>query len=131
MKARVLFSLIGLLAAGCVSTQELPLAPNVVRLDTQASGLLSVGSVSSVTIRRVAEATIRAGYSHFRLEQVQMGQGSQVGALVGTDYGNGLTTVTAIPRPTASVAVTVVMFHANEPGARGAFDAEEVLRRYQ
>ena len=131
MKARLFSVLLGALLAGCVTTQELPLAPNIVRLDTQASGLLSVGSTTAVTMRRAAEATIRAGYTHFRLEQAQMSQGSQVGALVGTDYGNGLATVTAIHRPTASEAVTVVMFHANEPGAQGAFVAEDVLHQYQ
>jgi hypothetical protein len=26
--------------------------------------------------------------------------------------------------------VTVVMFHADEPGAKGAFDAAAVLKRY-
>jgi hypothetical protein len=40
-------------------------------------------------------------------------------------------TITAIPRPTASVGVTVVMFQANEPGAQGAFNAVDVLRQYQ
>jgi hypothetical protein len=28
------------------------------------------------------------------------------------------------------VAVTVVMFHADEPEAKGAFDAAAILRRY-
>jgi hypothetical protein len=28
------------------------------------------------------------------------------------------------------VAVTVVMFHADEPGAKDAFDAAEVLKKY-
>jgi hypothetical protein len=32
--------------------------------------------------------------------------------------------------PTAGAAVTVVMFHANEPGAQGAFDAQQILNQY-
>jgi hypothetical protein len=28
------------------------------------------------------------------------------------------------------VGVTVIMFHADEPGAKGAFDAAEVLKKY-
>jgi hypothetical protein len=32
--------------------------------------------------------------------------------------------------PTAAAAVTVVMFRANEPGAKGAFDALQVLAQY-
>ena len=31
---------------------------------------------------------------------------------------------------TASAAATVIMFHANEQGAQGAFDAEQVLKQY-
>jgi len=40
----------------------------------------------------------------------------------------GSTTVTRAP--TAGAAVTVVMFHANEPGAQGAFVAEQILKQY-
>ena len=36
---------------------------------------------------------------------------------------------TPIYRPTSDIGVTVVMFHAGEPGAKDAFDAAEVLRR--
>lgn len=136
---------IGGLASGCVSTQEMPLAPNVVRLDTHASGLLFAGQASSQTMRRAAELTIQNGYSHFRFDQAQVSQGAQfVGvysAASGSAYGNtfGNSTIvnsnatgfsTPIYRPTADVGVTVYMFHADEPGAKGAFDAAEVLRKY-
>ena len=131
MRARILFSLVGLLFTGCIHTQEVALAPNVVRINTRASGLLSVGSTAGVTMRKAAEATLKAGYSHFKLEQVQLSQGSQVGALVGTDYGNGLSTVSAIHRPTESEGVTVVMFRADDPRAKDAFNAEDVLRQQQ
>ena len=90
-----------------------------------------MGSTVGVTMRKAAQATIDAGYTHFRLEQVETGQGSQVGALVGTDYGNGLSTVTPLHRPTSYEGVTVVMFHADEVGAQGAFNAADVLQKYQ
>jgi hypothetical protein len=32
--------------------------------------------------------------------------------------------------PTAGAAVTVVMFHANETGAEGTFDAQQILNQY-
>jgi hypothetical protein len=32
--------------------------------------------------------------------------------------------------PTAGAAATVIMFHATEPGAQGAFDAAQVLQQY-
>src|SRR5271165_2459145 len=88
--------LLGVCLSGCVSTQELPLAPNVVRLDTHASGRLFVGQATSQTMRRAAELTLQNGYSHFRLEDAQMSRGSQfagvyssgAGAAFATDYGN-------------------------------------------
>lgn len=127
--------------SGCVSTQEMPLAPNVVRLDTHAAGLLFTGQARSQTMRRAAEVTLQNGYSHFRLEQAEMSHGSQLAGVYSTSsgfaYGNGdfmtgSATGFATPeyRPTADVGVTVVMFHANEPGAVGAFNAAGVLKKY-
>ena len=125
--------------AGCIQTQEMQLAPNVVRLDTQASGRLFAGQAAAQTQRRAAELTLKNGYSHYRLDQAQVSQGSQFagtssfGNASATGYGNniyvtGNSTSTAIYRPTSSVGVTVYMFHENEPGAQGAFDAAEVLK---
>jgi hypothetical protein len=42
---------------------------------------------------------------------------------------NGSSFSTPIYRPTSSVGVTVIMFHAEEPGAQGAFDAAQVLKQ--
>jgi hypothetical protein len=136
---------LGLSIAGCVSTQEMPLAPNIVRLDTHASGVLFAGQATGQTMRRAAELTLQNGYTHFRLEQAQMSQGSQVGGVyssgtssaLATGYGNAIFASgsssgfsTPIYRPTADVGVTVVMFHAGEAGAKGAFDAKAVLVKY-
>lgn len=131
----------GAALAGCVSTQEMPLAPNIVRLDTSAKGALFVGHAGDLTLQRAAQATIRNGYEFFRLEQAQMGQGSQfVGASSfgnTTVYGNafgatgyGSSFTTPMYAPTSEIGVTVVMFHPNEPGAKGAFNAAEVLKKY-
>ena len=131
--------------AGCVTTQELPLAPNVVRLDTHASGALFAGQATSQTMKRAAEVTLQNGYTHFRLEDAQMAHGSQFagvyssgtgsafasgygGSAYATGYSSGFST--PIYRPTTDVDVTIVMFHANEPGAQGAFDAAAVLKKY-
>lgn len=142
---RILFSVLSLLVlSACIHTQEMPLAPNVVRIDTQASGLLFVGQASSSTIRRAAELTLKNGYSHFRLDQAQVSQGSVItgvyststGYATGTRYG-GVSYLKGTSygssfvgrAPTANVGVTVIMFHANEPGAEGTFSAAEVLTR--
>jgi|SRR5271165_572641 len=137
--------LLGVCLSGCVSTQELPLAPNVVRLDTHASGALFAGQATGQTMRRAAELTLQNGYTHFRLEDAQLSHGSQfagvyssgTGSAFATGYGNAAYVTgyssgfsTPIYRPTIDVGVTVVMFHAGDPGAKNAFDAAEVLRKY-
>lgn len=131
--------------AGCISTQEMPLAPNVVRIDTQSKGFLFTGQTVPQTMRTAAKATIDRGYSHFKFSDSSMNQGSVVAGVVGSsnsnfngNYGNGFVNGNAstfgsssvVRAPTASAAATVVMFHANEAGAQGAFDAEQVLQQY-
>ena len=130
---------------GCISTQELPLAPNVVRLDTQASGLLFTGQTVPQTMRAAATATLNRGYTHFKFADAGLQQGSVVSGVVGSSntnvsgtYGRGLYTGSAnsfssasvVRAPTAAVGATVIMFHADEPGAKDAFDAQQVLKQY-
>jgi len=130
--------------AACATTSEMPLAPNMVRLNTQASGLLFTSTAGQTTLRKAAEATLARGYTHFRLEQADTQTGSQLVGMSanttgfgnGTVYGNGFSgtynsTTTYMPMraPTASIGVTVVMFHANEAGAKNAFNAAQVLKK--
>jgi hypothetical protein len=131
--------------SGCISTQEMPLAPNVVRIDTKTQGLLYTNQTVPATMRSAAKATLDRGYTHFKFQDASMGQGSVVAGAIGSGntnvngtYGGGFMTAnatsfgssTVVRAPTASAAVTVVMFHANEPGAQGAFQAEQVLKQY-
>ena len=67
----------------------MPLAPNVVRLDTPAKGLLFQGQAEPTTMRKAAEATLRNGYTHFKLGDASTAHGSQY---------VGSTTVAAGPR---------------------------------
>lgn len=153
--------LIALALAGCITTQEMPLAPNVVRIDTQSRGVLFTGQTVPQTMRAAAKATLERGYTHFKFADASLQQGSVVTGAIGTSstnvigssnttatgtYGGGVVnanattygtanantfgTTSVIRAPTASAAATVIMFHANEPGAQGAFDAEQVLRQY-
>jgi hypothetical protein len=116
--------------AGCISTQTMPVSTNQVRIDTSASGLLWAGQAVPATMRAAANATLQAGYTHFKLSDVNGGVGSrEVGATC--SGGNGSATCVGLSAPTAGNGATVTMFHADEPGARGAFDARQVLVQYQ
>ena len=137
--------LISAALSGCISTQEMPLAPNIVRLDTQAEGLLFTAQTVPATMRAAAKATLARGYTHFRLGDASMQQGSTVVGTIGSsntnmsgNYGRGFMNANAssfgsasvVRAPTAGAAVTVVMFKAADPDARDAFDAQQVLTQY-
>jgi hypothetical protein len=112
--------------AGCVTTQEMPLSQNTVRIDTRASGAFFVGQAVPATMRAAAKATLARGFTHFKLVDPELSQGSVLSG--GSFYGSNFTF-----RRTrlANSAATVIMFHAGEPGTQGAFNAEAVLRQYQ
>ena len=140
MKVNIIASVIlaSAFLGGCVSTQEMPLAPNMVRIDTQAGGLLFVDRAVPETMRAAAKATIDRGYTHFRLVDANLAQGStyvgSIGNVSGTYGGGGYSawgSSTALRRPEARSAATVIMFRANESQARGAFRAEDVLKQYR
>lgn len=127
----------------CATTSEMPLAPNMVRLDTNARGLIFTSAAGAITMKKAAEATVRRGYTHFQLAQASTSQGSQLVGVTGQSSGYGQVNVygntaygtytgnsfaAPVYAPTASIGVTVIMFHANEAGAKGAFNAAEVLK---
>jgi hypothetical protein len=128
-------ALISVVLAGCVSTQEMPLAPNAVRIDTQAKGVLFTGQAVPQTMRAAAQATLARGYSHFKFAGADVQQGSGETGTVANDYEtgtpSGLGTVTALHDLTANSTATVLMFHADDPEAKGAFDAAQVIRLYR
>jgi hypothetical protein len=88
--------------SACADTQEYPIAPNMVRLDVSPPTAPFIGET---TLRRAAEITLRNGYSAFRLEPIYVESFDNFG-------------------------VIVVMFHANDPRAAGAYDAAAVLGKY-
>jgi hypothetical protein len=123
----------------------MPLAPNVVRLDTNARGFLFTGQTVAQTMRAAAKATLERGYTHFKFADAGLQQGSVVAGVIGSSdtsysgsYGGGsfngnansFGSSSVIRAPTAGAAVTVIMFRPNEPGAQGAFEAEQVLKQY-
>ena len=102
MRNLIVAAIAGLSLSACVDTQEYPMAPNMVRLDISPP---TAPFVRQTMLRRAAELTLQNGYSAFRLEPIYVEAFDQFG-------------------------VTVVMFHAGDPRAEGAFDAAAILRRY-
>jgi hypothetical protein len=98
----VAVALLGVWAVGCARIQETPLAPNMVRLDVNPPW---APVDSEATLGYAAELTLRSGYSAFRLTPIY--------ALAFNNFG-----------------VTVVMFRAGDPGAKGAFDAARILNKH-
>jgi hypothetical protein len=93
---------VALALAGCASIQETAFAPNMVRLDVKP---YAEPLVREATLRRAAELTLQNGYSALRLMPIYV--------LSFDEFG-----------------VTVVMFHAGDASAYGAFDAASVLKTY-
>jgi hypothetical protein len=88
--------------SACAGIQESPMAPNMVRLDVDSPAAPLTGQA---LMRRAAELTIFNGYSAFRLEPIYVQSFDQYG-------------------------VTVVMFHADDSRAFGAYDAVHLLNGY-
>jgi hypothetical protein len=101
MRTLIVAAIAGLSVSGCADTEEYPIAPNMVRLDVNPP---TAPFVREATLRRAAELTLRNGYSAFRLETIYAEAFDHFG-------------------------VTVVMFHAYDPRAEGAFDAAAVLKQ--
>lgn len=119
--------------AGCMTTNETPLAPNAVRLDTSAQGLLFTGQTGAETMKKAAQSTIAHGYSYFKFADVSTGNGERFAGVMSSGsanvYGNdhyasvyGQEMSTPIYSPTSQVGVTVLMFNTNEPGSWNAAD---------
>lgn len=129
MRRFVLTLAAGALAA-CVNTMEMPIAPNKVRINTEASGWLFQGAAVPSTMVAAAKATLARGYTHFRFDEAGVDQGSEItGASL---YGGRGFAAASVNRVNVEKSVaTVTMFNVDEPGAKGAFEAVQVLAQYQ
>lgn len=119
--------------AGCVSTNEMEVAPNVVMLQTDAGGLLYRGRSGPEMMKKAAEETISRGYTCFALSGAQMKTGSQyagsIATIDGYGYGNSFNATgisTPIYRHVESAGATVTMSKECGPGL---FRAADILKR--
>lgn len=142
LKRIVLISAVLLALGGCVSTREMPLAKNVVRIDTTGEGLIGEMESERHTLRRAAQLTLDAGYERFVLTDSARSHSVDV---VGYTPGQAVTTVKAVghtdvatttytaPQPIrvdyTRVGVTVHMLNPGDPGFEDALDAAAELKR--
>jgi hypothetical protein len=120
-----------LLLAGCISTQEMPVAPNAVRLDTDAKGFLFTGQTVPQTMRRAAQLCLQGGYTHFTLAQVESQQGAvNTGAI--TSCNGGFCTASNVSAPVTHAGGTATFWHPNDAAVKSgqAFDCNQVLAQY-
>ena len=139
MKTRLATLAAMLAVAGCVQTQELPLAANVYRLESSGSGLIGASRVPTEILRHAAELTISKGYTHFVLTNAGMQSGARQigntpinGSTTANVYGNtGYANTTIyggqpVYAKTARAGVTVIMYVTGDM-PENALDAAQVL----
>jgi hypothetical protein len=133
VKNPVLCLSVALLLSGCGSIQgtlqETSLAP--------ASSGQTVPRTQQMMIA-AARATLAAGYTHFKFSDVSSVSDASraVGPLgprpdTSCVWGTTATNCGEGGQQASQVGLTVTMFHANEPGAAGAFEAKQVLAQYK
>jgi hypothetical protein len=125
--------------AGCVTTQDFQIAPNMVRLDTSAMGRGWVSDAGHATQVAAAQATKKYGFDLFKFADVQTGSGVQYGGQLSSGsanfsaspysaFGTANTFSSPVMVDTSHIGVTVIMFHRGEKGSDGAFDADKILQ---
>ena len=127
--------------AGCVSTSEMEVTPNVVMLQSRASGALFAGKSGPELMKKAAEVTLQHGYTCFALSGAQMQTGSQYAGSINTanatvngfGYGNSFSATgfgsgfsTPIYRHLESAGATVTMSKQCGPNS---FRAADILKR--
>jgi len=148
MKTTIAFVALLIFLAGCVSTNEVALAPNVLRIDADASGYAFVGKSNAAMMKRAASSTIERGYTHFITGDYQRQTGSQIvgmssntfgtGNVTGYGYGNSYSSYSSFNAntntnvwraPTESTSIMIMMFKAGDDIPPHAWDAREVLAK--
>jgi len=142
---RNIFAITGLLLmAGCVSTNEVALAPNVLRIDAEAGGYAYVGKANAAMMKRAAASTLERGYTHFITGNYDRQTGSEVVGMSSNTTGFGNTTglgdtayhsfnantQTNVWRaPTEKTSMMIMMFKPEDNIPSHAWDASEVLAK--
>lgn len=146
MRFLVIFVLLALGLAGCVSTDATPLSKNVYKLNADGRGM--IGGRESATrkaiIKEAAELTLEKGFTHFVIADQRddssrtfIGMSPTTANTFGSAtitgnqiYGQSRTNVyggSPMYANQASSTAIVVMFESSDPRALNAVDAAEFL----
>lgn len=111
--------------AACTTTNTVPIAPDIFRLDTQASGLLFTSTAGADTLLKAAQITGQRGYTHFIIIDGASGTGT---AYAGTSINRIGNTMFANANYTPTQNVSVVVQMLNGP-QQGAWSVAEVIAK--
>lgn len=113
------------LLSACTTTNTVPIAPDVFRLDTDASGYLFTGTAGSDSLYKAAQITKQKGYSYFIIADGNSAAGSTVAGATANRFGSAIF-ATPVYAPTQQVSITVQML--NKP-QQGAWNVDEVIAK--
>lgn len=136
---RLLALAVAVVAAACVSQNELALSRNVYRLDVDARGLIAMSAAEESLSRRAAELTLSKGFTHYIIADASSQRGRNFLGMTPTVsnttvnvYGNTAYGTTRsygggpIIQPTSHNSLIVVMFSKADAPA-DAIDAASVI----
>jgi outer membrane murein-binding lipoprotein Lpp len=131
-----------LLIAGCVSSQEMQLSKNTVRINTHGEGFIGSVESDNFTMRRAAKLTLDNGYQRFiiadasrssRVETVGYTPGQAITNVRYEGHRRVETTSYTAPQPIretmTEVGVTVIMLNPGDEDFENAIDAAETIKR--
>jgi hypothetical protein len=131
-----------LLVTACVSSREMQLSKNTVRIDTHGEGFIGSMESDNYTMRKAAKLTLENGYQRFvisdasRASHVETVGYTPAQAITNVRYEGHRrveTTSYTAPQPIretmTEVGVTVTMLNPGDEGFENAIDAAETLKR--
>lgn len=131
-----------LLVTACVSSREMQLSKNTVRIDTHGEGFIGSMESDNYTMRKAAKLTLENGYQRFiiadasrasHVETVGYTPGQAITNVRYEGHRRVETTSYTAPQPIretmTEVGVTVIMLNPGDEGFENAIDAAETIKR--
>ncbi len=125
----VIFLILGLAIAGCVSTTETQLRQDIWQIKASGQGFLAKGKTANALHKRAAELTLEKGYTHFILGLPQTNSSLSTAGFTpiqGSVVGNNFYVSGGQPINVYQES-SIVLVKMSRSGADGALDAAVVL----